>query len=194
MKYFFDTEFIEGFTQPLLFGRKRHFIDLISIGIKCEDGREYYAISKEFRPLDANEWVHDNVLPYLYDKDGDKREPRAWKSNAEIAGQIREFVMTPIKNKYDNRIPETLTGKDEIEFYAYFCAYDWVLFCSLFGSMSDLPLHFPHYCNDLKQMMKDRGLDKKWKDAHCPLPNLEHHALEDAKWNFRLYNKLTKIK
>lgn len=37
MKYFFDTEFIED-------GRT---IDLVSIGIVCEDGREYYAVSAE---------------------------------------------------------------------------------------------------------------------------------------------------
>ena len=49
MKYFIDCEFIEGFHKPL-FGKRRHFIDLISIGIVCEDGREYYAISKEFDP------------------------------------------------------------------------------------------------------------------------------------------------
>jgi len=47
MKYFLDTEFIEDFHKPL-FGNERHFIDLISIGIVAEDGREYYAISNEF--------------------------------------------------------------------------------------------------------------------------------------------------
>src|SRR6185312_9353369 len=47
MRYFIDTEFIEGFHKPL-FGKKRHFIDLISIGIVCKDGREFYAISKDF--------------------------------------------------------------------------------------------------------------------------------------------------
>ena len=52
MKYFIDTEFIEGFKKPL-FGKSRHFIDLISIGIKCEDGREYYAISKDFNLKEA---------------------------------------------------------------------------------------------------------------------------------------------
>lgn len=47
MKYFFDTEFREGFDKPLV-GRSRHIIDFISIGIVAEDGREYYAISNEF--------------------------------------------------------------------------------------------------------------------------------------------------
>ena len=40
MKYFIDTEFIERFHKPL-FGKARHVIDLISIGIYCEDGRSF---------------------------------------------------------------------------------------------------------------------------------------------------------
>ena len=47
MKYFIDTEFLEG-TQKKLFGNTKPTIDLISIGIVSEDGREYYAISKDF--------------------------------------------------------------------------------------------------------------------------------------------------
>ena len=65
MKYFFDTEFIEGFRKPL-FGKRRHFIDLISIGIVAEDGREYYAISNEYDYKDADEWVIKNVLTPAY--------------------------------------------------------------------------------------------------------------------------------
>ena len=61
MKYFIDTEFIEGFRKPWL-GKKAHFIDLISIGIVAENGNEYYAISSEFDPKEANTWVYENVL------------------------------------------------------------------------------------------------------------------------------------
>ncbi len=50
VRYFYDTEFIDN-------GRT---IELISIGVAAEDGREYYAISTEFdpesgRPLGAHE-------------------------------------------------------------------------------------------------------------------------------------------
>ena len=61
MKYFIDTEFIEGFHKPMS-GKRRHFIDLISIGIIAEDGREYYAISKEYNYDDASNWVKENVI------------------------------------------------------------------------------------------------------------------------------------
>lgn len=60
MKYFIDTEFIEGFHKPM-FGKRRHFIDLISIGIVREDGRTYSAISNEYQYKDAYKWVLKNT-------------------------------------------------------------------------------------------------------------------------------------
>lgn len=45
MKYYIDTEFIEGFYEDRA-GKERHSIDLISIGIVCENGRMYSAISR----------------------------------------------------------------------------------------------------------------------------------------------------
>lgn len=62
MKYFFDTEFLEGKQRlrktflEALFATKIYTeptIDLISIGIVAEDGREYYAISKDFNLSEA---------------------------------------------------------------------------------------------------------------------------------------------
>lgn len=89
------------------------------------------------------------------------------------------------------------------EFYAYFADYDWVLLCSLFGSMMDLPPGFPMYCKDLKQY-KDQAADnvvyltgeKPTKEdklhvvesqKNYPLNNNNHNALSDAKWNYKLY-------
>lgn len=59
MKYFLDTEFIEG-TQKGIFNTKPT-IDLISIGIVCEDGREYYVISKDFNLKEA--WNRYDLKP-----------------------------------------------------------------------------------------------------------------------------------
>lgn len=58
MKYFIDTEFIEGPQKesfPISLFRKEtpNTIDLISIGIVADDGREYYAISKDFNLKEA---------------------------------------------------------------------------------------------------------------------------------------------
>jgi len=58
MKYFLDTEFLEGPQKekfPISLFRKQtpNTIDLISIGIVAEDGREYYAVSKDFNLEEA---------------------------------------------------------------------------------------------------------------------------------------------
>jgi len=192
MKYFLDTEFIEGFHKPL-FGKKRHFIDLISIGIVAEDGRTYYAISNEFNKKDANEWVVENVinkLPSRYANYSDpsisprvKSETLLWKSNDRIADEVREF-MGCWRDQFFWRTSH------EVEVYGYYADYDWVLFCSLFGKMIDLPKGFPMYCRDLKQMMDEAGLDKEWKRQNCPDPENEHNALADAKWNKKLYDAI----
>ena len=58
MKYFFDTEFIED-------GKT---IDLISIGIVAEDGRELYLLNYDCDHSMASDWVKANVLNYLPEK------------------------------------------------------------------------------------------------------------------------------
>lgn len=242
MKYFLDTEFIEGFHKPL-FGKRRHFIDLISIGIVAEDGREYSAISSEYRYKDANRWVRDNVIAPLYMSTvhGDARthiHPETFhkqygKSNAQIAKEIVLFV-NPIRdgsclvaeeamgnyrklhNVKDNPIDRT----NEVtffrsmmaleyarpDFYSYYADYDWVLLCSLFGTMMDLPDGFPMYCIDLKQMLDgkvkaryktgdnkvnfDRALEHMIDHPEWPKNEGEHDALKDARWNKNLYHFL----
>jgi|SRR5690625_4231458 len=173
MEYFIDTEFIE----------KPGSIELISIGIVSNDGRELYAVSKDFNLQDAwaDEWIRENVLkPIYHDFNRDKSRvftlPSMWsvireygKSNKEIAAEIIDFIPS-------NTNPV---------FYGYYSAYDWVLFCWLFGRMIDLPKRFPMYCNDLKQIMLGMGVTKK--DEGYPVQENEHNALADAHWNKKLY-------
>lgn len=132
MKYFLDTEFIEGmtlrnegllrFTHPKRLRRERHFIDLISISIVAEDGREYYAISNEFNPKDANEWVKDNVISKLeyreswepygqWDKiyEGWEAVKKIGKPNRQIAKEIVDFINPawlgqPVESNKDGKI------------------------------------------------------------------------------------------
>ena len=161
MKYFLDTEFHEYKNNGI------NTIELISIGIVCDDGREYYAESDDVNlsAAVANEWLNKNVLSNLVSNEK--------LSNDSIATDIKDFI-----------------GEDKPEFYGYFADYDWVVFCWLFGRMIDLPKGFPYYCKDLKQMMDDKGLTKEWKQENCPDPVGEHNALVDARWNFELYKKI----
>lgn len=67
MKYFYDTEFLEG-SQTKRFlgvpiGKTKPTIDLISIGIVSEDNREYYAVSKDFNLDEAWNRYDEKVIP-----------------------------------------------------------------------------------------------------------------------------------
>jgi hypothetical protein len=86
MDYYIDTEFLEGTQKesfPISLFRKNTppTIDLISIGIVAEDGREYYSISKDFNLKEAwnrfeikdydlsvkkEYWIRDNVLKPIF--------------------------------------------------------------------------------------------------------------------------------
>ena len=92
MKYFIDTEFLEGPQKekfPISLFRKQtpNTIDLISIGIAAEDGREYYAISKDFNLEEA--WNRYDLKPITGSGDANNLPPTKeyW---------IRENVLKPI--------------------------------------------------------------------------------------------------
>ena len=153
MRYFLDTEFYEDGQT----------IDLISIGVVCEDGREFYAVSQDAQLHRVSEWVRANVLPHL-PKYGDP----AWQKRATIAANLKAFM-----------------HDEKPEVWAYYADYDWVALCQLFGTMMGLPGRFPKFCRDLKQLSVDVGSPK-----HPPDPEGEHNALVDARWNRDLYTFL----
>ncbi len=155
MKYWMDTEFIED-------GKT---IDLISIGIVAEDGREFYAISTEFNLGNASRWVLGNVILKL------EKDPRLWMSRASIRDLILHFMgFTSSGN--------VLEYSKSPEIWASYADYDWVVFCQLFGTMMDLPDGMPMFCRDIKQLSMDKG-DPEWPKQE----EGEHNALADARWN-----------
>jgi len=158
-RFFFDTEFNEDGI----------IIDLISIGIVASDGREFYEISNEFDEEGANQWVQENVIRIL---PSEEEKPRL--SNDEIRDKLIEFIGVDTK-------------KEDIEFWAYYSAYDWVVLCQLFGAMIDLPENWPMFTYDLKQEAMRLG------NIKFPEPENEHDALADAKWNLEFWNHLKEI-
>lgn len=131
------------------------------------------------------------------------------KSNKDIAKEVIKFCsQQPTGIVYTSNPPIIQYDTTPTKFYGYYCDYDWVVFCWLFGKMIDLPEGFPMYCHDLKQT-KDFIIEKassKAKTAYerylvqdlDSLPNYpkqvsEHNALEDAKWNKQLHKFLNEL-
>lgn len=64
MKYFLKTNYLEGFKKPPILlpkGNNKPTMELISISLVGEDGREYYEISKEFNIKNA--WNKHSIKP-----------------------------------------------------------------------------------------------------------------------------------
>jgi hypothetical protein len=147
VRYFYDCEFIED-------GRT---IELVSVGVVAEDGREFYAVSTEFDPAAAGPWVRRNVLPKLPNPSSP-----AWMSRARIRDELYSFVTAPVSGP--------------VELWAWIGAYDHVAVCQLWGDMTALPAAMPRFTLDVRQL---------WELAGRPelpaQPGGAHDALADAR-------------
>jgi len=151
VRFFYDCEFIEdGVT-----------IDLVSIGVVDEEGREFYAVSTEFDPAKAGPWVRANVLNQL-----PPPADRAWRGRDRIKADLLDFLGGPKANR------------DDIELWAWFAAYDHVALAQLWGPMPALPRCLPRFTRDLRQRWEDVGKPR------LPQPPADaHDALADARHN-----------
>jgi hypothetical protein len=148
VRFFYDTEFVED-------GKT---IDLVSIGVVDERGREFYAISTEFNPDKAGPWVRDNVL----DKLPPPADP-AWCDRATIRDRLLKFLSR---------------DRERVELWAWFAAYDHVALAQLWGDMPALPRELPRFTRELRQRWEDVG-----KPSLPPPPSDAHDALADARHN-----------
>ncbi|PRA13316.1 hypothetical protein CQ010_01330 [Arthrobacter sp. MYb211] len=198
MKYFYDTEFLED-------GKS---IELISIGIVAEDGREYYAVNSDMpvERIKKHEWLMRNVFPSLpmgnvaeravkeYTDSSPNYHPLPSLGNVEldltstlvkpvwvIRNEVREFLLfddTDHVNKFDRTQPEL---------WAWYSAYDHVVLAQLFGPMILMPKGIPMYTNDVRSLSEWTGVLR--------LPRQQdgaHNALADARHVKTMHNHIVK--
>jgi 3' exoribonuclease, RNase T-like len=142
VRFFYDAEF----------GRTAPDVTLVSIGVVAEDGREYYAVSSEWDPLEVHPWVADNVVPQL-------PPASTWKSRSLIRDELEAFL-----------------GRD-VELWAWFGAYDHVALCQLWGDMPSLPRAVPRLTLDVRQLWQHLGkpvLPKQDGGLHDALADARH--------------------
>lgn len=155
-RYFYDTEFLENGET----------IDLLSIGIVADDGREFYGVNAwaDWERAYADKWLRENVLSSIPTMELRRavRRPVGPDVTLNLAEEVRDFL---------------LAGDTPPQLWAWYAAYDHVALCQLWGRMIDLPEGIPMFTNDLKSIQ------------HLFAPRLvlpeqqgtEHNALEDAR-------------
>lgn len=206
MKYFYDTEFIDD----------GHIIELISIGIVADDGREYYAVNQDVsqdRILQST-WLRDNVWPSL--------PTRALTQHEELilgARQFRPPAQAPLATDLyyrlgaiDTEAPDVKhktviadevrdfllqpTGNEiraDVELWADYAAYDHVALAQLFGPMIALPHGIPMFTNDLQQLI-GHVVARSTRPLTLPVQKSgAHNALADARHLKACYDAIRRI-
>ena len=162
MRYYYDTEFLDTGER----------VYLLSIGIVAEDGRKLHLVNAEapWEMVRKNPWLMSNVVPHL-----NALATSEWLPRAELRTAVRDFLRSPM-------------GTGSTELWAWYGAYDHVLLMQLLshdGQFSNVPLHVPHWTNDIRQ--------KQWEMGDVPLPQQSgghHNALRDAEHVMLLHQYL----
>lgn len=180
---FLDTEFT-GLHQDTT---------LISLALVTQDGRYFYAESTEYDEDQVDEWVERHVLPHLtFDPLVSGRERIPWFEGVLVCGTESDIVL-----HLKRWLLETFGAAEEgsVEVWGDVLAYDWVLFCELFGGTMHIPDELHDIPFDLAALMKARGVDPdvnrfEYAGEEGRGANHQHHALWDAMAVRACYNKL----
>lgn len=129
----------------------------IWVELYCKDRNLPFDIITKYKSqgTDFNDFTYKD-FKYLINKYG--------KTNKQIAEEIKEFIDGCECFKHQDKECKGASDftKSKVDynpqFYTYYGAFDWVVFCWLFGKMIDLPSGFPKYCNDLKQELDEKVL------------------------------------
>ena len=176
MKYFLDTEFLEGKQDKTILGFKygetKPTIDMISIGIISEDNREYYAISKEFNLKEA--WNRFQ----LEQQSGDMRN--VFPKGKKIYW-LRHNILKPI---YDELFQKWQTDNNSLtgDEYVYFNYYNLKKLINKYGKTNkEIADDIIKFCKPLTHSyhrVTSVSNSKAIKEINIPIVNTDRTAPE----------------
>jgi hypothetical protein len=177
-KIFLDTEFT---------GLHQH-TTLISLALVAESGEEFYAECTDYDSLQLNDWLKENVLSKLW-----------LTNNAEFGKSENGTYLKGDKVIIKEALQKWFSQFETVEIWADVLAYDWVLFCELFGGAFNIPSNIFYAPFDLATLFRDRnhikpelGFDgdvRRFGFVNAD-ESLQHNALEDARVEKLCFEKL----
>ncbi|MBB4080319.1 hypothetical protein GGR28_002953 [Lewinella aquimaris] len=134
---FLDTEFT---------GLHQH-ARLISLALVPNEGPWFYAVFDDVDKGGLTEWHQSHVVPHLELTEAQLETlgPGTYlvEDTSVIVAALRDY----------------LASFETIEMWADVPAYDWVLFCELFGGALQLPRHVHYMVRDLATLFEVKGYD-----------------------------------
>lgn len=182
-KVFFDTEF----------SGLRKNTTLVSIGCVSEDGSEFYAELTDYDKGQIDDWLKANVIDNLY-----LAPPTGGQWGVETHRPALDTAKGPT-NHVKMCLESWLNDFSEVQMVSDCLAYDWVLFCNLWGSALDVPSNISPAPRDINQDIADfLGINEKLAfDIHREEfagvgdAGKKHNALWDAQVIKACYEKVS---
>ena len=183
MKIFFDTEFT-GLHQNTT---------LISIGLVAENGKTFYAELSDYDRAQVNDWIQENVIAHLAQETGDygglSKEINT--KSIELCGHVA--LIDHKQKDIAEYLERWLKQFDQVEIWSDCLAYDWVLFCQLFGHAFNIPKNVYYIPFDICTLMKIKGVAPNVnREEFAGMTGAKHNALHDAMVIKACYEKLMK--
>jgi len=176
--FFYDSEFT-GLHQSTT---------LISLALVSENGESFYAEFTDYDHSQCDDWIKENVLTHT-----------RWLSQPVYTANLwREGTLTLClgdRKQVTKALAEWLASYEQIEIWADCLAYDWVLFCELFGGALKLPPNIFYMPNDLATLFKIKGYDpdcdrEAFAETDPKQKIQKHNALWDAQVAKTCYQRL----
>jgi len=176
---FYDSEFT---------GLHQHST-LISLALCAETGDEFYAEFSDFDRGQCDPWLRDHVLAHTRWVGADPPAPF-------VADEGRLRLCCGDRVRVRGELETWLRRFERVEIWADCPAYDWVLFCELFGGALHLPRPVFYIPFDLATLFRLKGLDPDTdREGFADLPasangGPRHNALHDARVARGCYHRL----
>ena len=176
-KVFFDTEFT-GLHKAT---------SLISIGLVTDRNKVFYGEFTDYNRGQVGQWLQENVINNLYEPPGRPYHPTTRPAYYHKGDKV----------DISNALAEWLESLGPVEIWSDCLAYDWVLFCDLFGSAINIPANVYYIPFDICTLFKAQGIDPDISreefagvtaGAHG-----KHNALHDARVIKACFERLQEI-
>lgn len=176
MNIYIDSEFT-GLQKETTF---------ISLALVTESNETFYAEFTDYNEDQIDTWIQQNVIEKLMFLD--EKEFKIKNKNSWMIKGTTEDITVFLKS--------WLAQFEDIEIWSDVLAWDWVLFCSLFGTAFDLPENVYFIPFDISTIFKIKGIDPDVsREEFAEIKNTEqkHNCLQDAIVIKKCYDKLMQM-
>lgn len=191
-KIFFDTEFT-GLHQNT---------SLISIGLISDCGKTFYAEFNDYDKNQVDDWLQQNVIDKLIMSEPSRGEEEYYTAirldDNPYGNNLYNSYSVQLRGNTETirkELEKWLKQFEEIEMWGDCFAYDWVLFCQIFGHAFNIPKNVYYIPFDICTLFKMKGIDpdisrEKYGCGEHYSEMMKHTALWDAKVIKMCYEKL----